>query len=129
MQTRWAGVVVFVSFVGIAATPVQGPRLDSVMREKLTHSQKILEAVVTSNWAELDAETKKLEALTNDSRWAVLKAPEYGELTTSFRQALRRLRQAAAERDLDGTPAAYNAVTLRCVACHRYVARERIAVK
>jgi hypothetical protein len=34
---------------GVAAGANQGPGLDSVMREKLAHAQKILEAVVTSD--------------------------------------------------------------------------------
>ena len=127
MNRQWTRAVVILSLSCVAAAPAQGPRLNRVMREKLTHSQKMLEAVVTSNWGALDAAARDLEALTNDPRWAVLKAPEYARQSASFRQAIQELRQAAAQRDLDKTPLAFNAVTLRCVECHRYVARERLA--
>jgi len=120
-------IVVFMSLAGVAAAPTQGPGLDRVMRQKLTHAQLILEAVVTSDWLALDSESRKLEALTNDPGWAVLNSPEYSRQSNAFRAAIQDLRQAAARRDLDKTPTAYNAVTLRCVECHRYVARARIA--
>ena len=59
----------------------------------------MLEAVVTSNWGALDTAARDLEALTNDPRWAVLKAPEYARQSASFRQAIQELRQAAAQPD------------------------------
>jgi hypothetical protein len=127
MNRQLRRVVVFLSLVGFAATPGQSPRLSRVMRTKLTHAQKILEAVVTSDWAALASETEALEALTNDPRWAMLKAPQYARHSVDFRRAIQELRQAAARRDLEKAPTAYNAVTLQCVECHRFVARERIA--
>ena len=120
-------IVVVMSLSGVAASPAQGPGLERVMRQKLTLAQHILEAVVTSDWPALDSESRKLEALTNDPAWAVLKSPEYSKQSIAFRAAIQDLRQAAARRDLDKTPTAYNAMTLRCVDCHRYVARTRIA--
>jgi hypothetical protein len=47
-RKRYAAVVFSAVFEVAAAIPSQGPRLTSVMRAKLTHAQKILEAVVTS---------------------------------------------------------------------------------
>ena len=97
------------------------------MRKKLATSQKILEAVVTSNWISLEAQSKDLEALTNDPGWTVLKAPEYAQQSAIFTHAVRALREAAVQRDLEATPQAYIAVTLSCVQCHRYLARSRLA--
>jgi cytochrome c556 len=57
----------------------------------------------------------------------VLKYPEYSRHSAAFVQAVQTLHTAAAQRDLDKTPKAYVAVTLQCVACHRYLARARIA--
>jgi hypothetical protein len=97
------------------------------MRGKLTHVQKILEAMVTSDWVTLGTESQKLEALTNEPAWTVLKAPEYAKHSIAFRRAIQELKQAAAQRDLEKAPQAYNGLTLQCVECHRYVARERMA--
>lgn len=128
MNKTWQTVVVFSAvFFGLAAMPNQGRQVNSVMREKLMHTQKILEAVVTSDWVSLEAHSRELERLTNDPRWTVLKYPEYARHSASFVRAIQDLHRAAAQRDLETTPQAYVAVTLKCVECHRYLARARIA--
>jgi cytochrome c556 len=127
MNRKWLGALALLALMNVSATSTQGPALDRLMRKKLDCSQKILEAVVTSRWADLEARSRELEGLTNDPAWTVLKAPEYAQQSASFRQAVRALRDAAAQRDLEGTPQAYVALTLSCVQCHRYLARNRLA--
>jgi hypothetical protein len=119
-----AGVVVMTS---VTANGRQGPELNVVMRQKLVHAQKILEAVVTSDWTTLETHSRELERLTNDPRWMVLKYPEYARHSSAFRQSVQALHTAAAQRDLEKSPKAYIDVTLQCVECHRYLARARIA--
>ncbi len=111
----------------LAASGGDRPPLNRVMREKLAVTQKILETVVTSEWAALELSSRELERLTDDPRWMALNYPEYGRHSRAFRQAIGALHTAAAQRDLDATPRAYVAVTLQCVECHRYLARARIA--
>ena len=120
-------VVVFSAVFFGAAMLNQGPQLSNVMREKLVHAQKVLEAVVTSDWGSLESHSRELERLTNDPRWAVLKYPEYARYSAAFVRAVQDLHLAAVQRDLEKTPQAYVAVTLACVECHRYMARPRIA--
>ena len=115
------------AFCTVAAAPVQNLALDRVMRQKLAHAQKILEAVVTSDWSALETESRELERLTTEPAWTSLKLPEYARYSTAFVAAVHDLHQAAAQRDLDATPKAYVAVTLKCVECHRYLARARVA--
>jgi hypothetical protein len=105
----------------------QGPAVKTVMRDKLGHTQKILEAVVTSDWAGLEAQTQQLEQLTKDPRWTVLRYPEYAKYSAAFVEAVQVLHAAAVRRDLEQTPKAYTDVTLQCVECHRYLARARVA--
>jgi len=127
MNTKWHVVVALSAFLGLAASLSQGPALNRVMREKLAHAQKILEAVVTSDWVSLETHTRELERLTKDPRWMVLKYPEYAQHSAAFVRTIQDLHRAAAQRDLEQTPKAYVAVTLQCVECHRYLARERLA--
>ena len=127
MNKIWRMVVLSGALFGLAAIPSQGPGLDRVMRQKLQHAQKILEAVVTSDWVSLEANSRELERLTNDPRWTVLTYPEYARHSAAFTRAVRTLHTAATQRDLDATPKAYVEVTLQCVECHRYLARARIA--
>lgn len=113
--------------LGMAARAAQGPQLNRVMHQKLTHAQKILESVVTSDWAGLETNSRALEQLTADPAWAVLKYPEYARHSIAFVQAVQELHQSAKARDLEGAPKAYASMTLRCVECHRYLARARLA--
>jgi hypothetical protein len=113
--------------MSVTANGSQGPELKRVMREKLAHAQKILEAVVTSDWPSLETHTRELEQLTKDPRWMVLNYPEYARHSAAFVQAVQALHTAAAQRDLEKSPKAYVTVTLQCVECHRYLARARIA--
>jgi len=117
-----------IALLGTATTTTaQGPALDRVMRKKLEVSQQILDAVVTNHWADLQARSRDLEDLTNAPAWTVLKSKEYAHYSDTFRAAVRVLRTAAARRDSEKTPQAYIAVTLSCVECHRYLARNRLA--
>ncbi len=127
MTGRWRLAVLLFALVHATTTTAQGPAIDRVMRKKLDVSQRILEAVVTSRWSDLEARTRDLEDLTNDPAWLVLTAPEYATHSNAFRKSVRALRDAAAKRDLEATPKAYVAVTLSCIECHRYLARRRIA--
>ena len=121
------GLLLICALVSVSAVAMQGPGLEHVMRRKLATSQKILEAVVTSDWPSLESHSRELEQLTNDPRWTVLKYPEYATRSAAFTRAIRALHTAAAQRDLEAAPKAYIDVTLQCVECHRYLARMRIA--
>jgi len=113
--------------VSLAASRGQGPEVKTVMRQKLVHTQQILEAVVTSDWVSLETHSRELEQLTKDPRWLVLKYPEYARHSNTFVGAIQDLHRAAAQRDLERAPTAYVAVTMQCVECHRYLARARVA--
>ena len=105
----------------------QTPATGRVMREKLGHSQKILEAILTSNFALLDRESAALARATDAPAWTVLKRPEYLKQSEAFLKALRELSEAAKERDLDSAVQRYTALTMSCFACHRYMKDWRLA--
>lgn len=129
MTVKWQVAALAFALSNIATMTAQGPSVDRVMRKKLEVSQKILEAVVTSRWADLEARSQDLENLTTDPAWRVLDSPEYARQGSAFRNAVRTLREAARRHDLDAAPKAYAAVTASCVECHRYLARNRLAGK
>ena len=102
-QKWWLGGPLTCALVNVSAVSAQGPGLHRVMREKLATSQKMLEAVVTSDWIPLEAQSRALQALTNDPGWMVLKAPEYARHSAAFRDhragASRRRRQTGPGED------------------------------
>ena len=50
----------------------------NVMRQKLMHSKSILEAIMTSQYEELDSHTTALARLTESAGWWVLQSPDNG---------------------------------------------------
>ena len=118
----------------LAATAVQRPaaaaqtrQTQQVMRQKLTESQQLLAALVTSNWTMLDRHARALQALTNQSGWDVMREPMFHTQTLAFQKAVQGLSDAAGQRDQRTALVAYNGLVSSCVECHRYVARARLA--
>ena len=99
------------------------------MREKLAHSQKILEAILSSNFALLERESAALAKATEAPAWAALKSPEYLKQSEEFLKALGELNTAAKEHDLDAAAQRYTALTMSCFGCHRYMKDRRLAVR
>ena len=110
-------------------SPIQAQTvaLNRVMRQKLVDAQAVLAAVVTSNWRELERSSRALAKATDDPAWLVLRTPEYTKQSEAFIYAVNELIDAATRRDAEAAPLAYAALTMRCVQCHRYVARARLA--
>src|SRR6266480_6886284 len=107
----------------------QTPATGRLMRQKLGHSQKVLEAIMTSDFALLERESAALEQATKAPAWAVLKSPEYMRQGAAFLRAAEDLRDAAKRRDLDGAASSYVSLTLTCFQCHRYIKDRRIATQ
>ena len=127
MTNRWRTLLILTALVACGAGPRQGADLHRVMGEKLDHAEQMLRAVVTSDWIALEAHSRELERLMRDQRWTVLNYPEYARHSDAFRRAVQAVHTAAVQRDLERAPQAYSEMTLRCVDCHRYLARARIA--
>jgi hypothetical protein len=78
---------VIVLLVAVNAGPsslAQTARMKQVMRSKLDHSQRILEAVVTSNWQLLDRESREMALVVRDPAWSSLAMPEYVRHSEAF---------------------------------------------
>jgi cytochrome c556 len=100
-----------------------------VMREKLTHAQRLLEAITTSDFALLERESQALSKVTSDLGWMVFKTPEYRRQSDTFLRATEDLVAAAKQHDLDLAAMHYVSLTMSCYQCHRYVKNMRIAGK
>jgi len=105
----------------------QRPATARVMREKLAHSQKILEAILTSNYAQLEQESAALARVTKDPAWTVLRGPEYLRQSEAFLKVLGDLQANAKQRNLDAAAERYTELTMTCFRCHRYMKDQRVA--
>jgi hypothetical protein len=114
--------------LSLSASADQGSQLSRVMRAKLERSQVILGAVVTSNWAVLDRESRALALVVRDPAWgAALIEPEYLRQSDAFQRALQDLIEASAKRNLEAAGNAHIALTASCVRCHLDMTRRRVA--
>jgi hypothetical protein len=130
MRTAIRGLFVLALLVTCgSAAPRQTPATGRVMREKLTHSQRILEAIMISDYALLERESAALSRATEAPGWSVLKSPEYLRQSDAFVRATRDLVDAAKQRDLDAAAMHYVSLTLSCYQCHRYLKNARIALR
>lgn len=109
--------------------PAQTPATGRLMRLKLAHSQKILEAILTSDFTLLDRESAALAQTTKSPAWSVLYSPEYIRQSGAFLRAIDDLRDAAKGMDLEGAASSYMSLTLTCFQCHRHMKNKRIATR
>ncbi len=118
----------FAAAAAVCASADQTPALNKVMRAKLGHSQAILAAVITSDWASLDRESRALAMAVRDPAWgAALTGPEYIRHSDAFSRALQDLIEASARRDQEAAGNAHIVLTTSCVRCHVLMTRRRIA--
>ena len=120
--------VSLLAFLSVTTSADQTPALSKVMRTKLARSQAILAAVVTSDWAALDRESRALAIVVRDPAWsATLTEPEYMRQSDAFARALQDLIEASAKRDLEAAGNAHVMLTASCVRCHLHLTRSRLA--
>jgi len=122
---RLVAVLALVTVSG-SVVPGQTPATGLLMNEKLAHSEKILEAIMTSNYALLDRESTALLQVTKAPAWNVLKTAQYARYSTDFVRAAEDLVEAAKARDSDAAALRYTSMTLVCYQCHRYMKGARL---
>jgi len=126
-RTRWFTGLILATLMSIGTSADQTSQLSKVMREKLSHSQAILGAVVTSDWATLDRESRALAMAVRDPAWSnALTEPEYLRQSDAFSRALQDLIEASSRKDLEGAGNAQIMLTASCVRCHLQMSRRRI---
>jgi len=93
----------------------------SFMNRKLSTSKGIVEGLSRENYDLLEKCAQDLMLLSQEANWKVLNTKPYLKMSADFRSSAERLRNAAAEKNLDGATLAYFEVTLICVRCHKYI--------
>ncbi|OFV91847.1 MAG: hypothetical protein A3G76_13415 [Acidobacteria bacterium RIFCSPLOWO2_12_FULL_65_11] len=123
---RLSLVVLLLALAGPDA-PAQTAATTRVMREKLTHSQKVLEAILTSDLKGLEDHSTALVNLTKTEGWAVLRSGEYQRQSAAFVHALDDLVASAKQKNLDAAAVQYMSMTMTCFECHRHIKNTRLA--
>ena len=120
-----SGVLLLTLFAQSVTT--QTATTGKLMQQKLTHAQRLLEAITTSNYGLLERESKALAAIPRAPGWYVLNSPEYLAHSQRFLRTLNALETAATRHDLDQAVKDYQDMTMSCYQCHKYIKGGRIA--
>lgn len=97
------------------------------MRAKLKHSQEIVEGLAVENFDQIAKNAQQLSLLSQATNWEVYQTEEYLAQSREFRRAADALREQAKEKKLEGAALAYLDVTMKCINCHKYVRKIRMA--
>ena len=97
------------------------------MKAKLAHSQQVLKGLATEDFELIAKNAQAMSLLCEDEIWMVLQTPEYRERSTEFRRSVDSVTEAAKKKNLEAAALGYVDVTLKCVNCHKYVRKVRMA--
>lgn len=127
---RRLALVLLALLVAVAARPVSGDaRMQEIMRNKLSSTQLLLKAVVTSDFALMERGARALSRISEMEivSWQNPPKPQYTEQAMLFLSSVEDLRAAAAQHNNVAAGEAYTTLISTCVHCHAYVRDARRA--
>ena len=120
-----AGILILGSFC-VSSAPAQD-KVAVFMKLKLKHSQQVLKGLATEDFDLIAKNSQAMSLLCEDELWQVLQTPEYSARSAEFRRSVDAVTEAARKKNLEAAALGYVDVTLKCVNCHKYVRKVRMA--
>ncbi|HUE73830.1 MAG TPA: hypothetical protein VMP01_23320 [Pirellulaceae bacterium] len=120
-------VVVLTGLLWQSASAQETDKVAIFMKAKLEHSQKVLEGLTMEDFDKIAKHAQEMSLLSQASTWQVLQTPEYHDRSVEFRRSVDGLTEMARKKNLEGAALAYVDVTMKCVSCHKYVRKVRMA--
>lgn len=96
-------------------------KVKELMRRKLEHSQKLLEALALANLDNAAKHGEELILIAKEAEWKARNTRQYEMWSDDFRQSTGALIKAAKEKNLEGARLNYLGMTMGCFNCHSYV--------
>jgi hypothetical protein len=103
-----------------------GKGLRQFMRQKLEHSQRVLEGLTREDYAMVAKNATALKELSEDAQWRVSPNINYLRMSSEFQDLAVETATKAKDRNLDGATLAYLKLTMKCIECHKLVRDERL---
>ena len=125
-----AATLIFLFVAAAATRPAAGDaRLQEIMRTKLSNTQVLLKAIVTTDYKEIDRAAAALTRISEAEivSWQNPPKREYTDQAMLFMISVDDLREASRKRDIEGVGAAYSNLITTCVHCHAFVRDARVA--
>src|SRR5262249_28399608 len=101
-------------------------KVKELMRSKLEHAQKVLEAIALNDLDGIAKNAKALRQISERAGWRVFPTPQYLLHSNEFQRVAEKLEKDAKDKSLDGAALSYVELTLNCVRCHKYVREQRM---
>ncbi len=102
-------------------TEASSEKLKAFMGAKLKYSQNALAGLVNEDYTAIAKHGQDLSLMSLESTWEVYQTEKYLQHSGEFRRAADAMTKAAKAQNIDGATLAYVDMTMRCVACHKYV--------
>jgi hypothetical protein len=120
-------VAVLFALGSLLAQPKSLSPTRQFMRQKLEHTQRVLEGISLEDFELVAKHARKLSAMSQEASWRAFDNPEYVRFSDSFRRDVNALNKAAADHNLDAATLAYVKMTMGCVECHKFVRGKKVA--
>jgi hypothetical protein len=130
-RMKWLALAVLIG--GFAALAAHGEdpdkdKVSSLMKRKLTASQKVLEGLAVIDFKAIAQNAEELIAISKEAEWKVIKSPRYEVYSNDFRRIADDLVKQSNEKNVDAAALSYVELTLTCVKCHKHVRESRWAM-
>ena len=125
----WGLAVVFFLFViaasGEQAEPQSGKpaktNVQSLMRDKLTHAQSVLDGIVTDDYDKVVEQAEMMRIISRAASWQAIDTDEYRNHSDRFQRITTELSDAAKAQNRDAVTLQYLKLTIGCIECHQYI--------
>ena len=95
--------------------------VELLMRDKLTHTQAILNGIVTEDYAEIIEHAKLIGLISQATTWHAIDNDHYRSRSKRFQQLSNRLLESAKEKNQGAVTLQYLQLTISCIECHQYL--------
>ncbi|MFO0796594.1 MAG: hypothetical protein U0804_03900 [Gemmataceae bacterium] len=125
----WSAIALVTVGVGSAQDRPAQPKQKQlpVMVRKLTHAQKVFEALAREDYAQMATHADGLAACVKDVTWRINDTERYLMFSNDFGREVASLQKAAKDKKGDAATLAFIDMTMTCVKCHRYLRDEGIS--
>ena len=132
MLARTIGwIIAFVAFAFVLAVngeqeeqktaQTEKTTVELLMRDKLTHTQAILDGIVTEDYVKIVEHAKLMGLISRATTWHVIDNDDYRSRSKRFQQISSRLLDSAKKKNQGAVTLQYLQLTISCIECHQYM--------
>ena len=105
--------------------PASKTNVQALMRDKLTHMQKVLDGLVTDDYEKIADEAEMLRIIGLAASWQADKSEEYKLHSRRYARLTSNLGAAAKQNNRDASLLQYLQLNITCVDCHDYIRAQK----